>query len=191
MNGRLYRSRRDRMLAGVAGGLAEMWDADPSLVRIVWALLVLFTGGLALIVYIVMAIVVPEEDEASYDRYGVPPAGSTGAGTAPGASAPEGTGPDAQAWAAANAANEAHWAERRAAREARRAARGSGRGSTNGPLIGGVLLILVGAFFLVRELLPTIDFDWLWPLVLVGLGVLLLVSAIRRDDGRGGPGGTA
>jgi phage shock protein C len=36
VNGRLYRSRRDRMLAGVAGGLAEMWDADPSLVRIVW-----------------------------------------------------------------------------------------------------------------------------------------------------------
>ena len=39
MNDRLYRSRTDRMLAGVAGGLAEMWDADPSLVRIVWALL--------------------------------------------------------------------------------------------------------------------------------------------------------
>ena len=34
MNERLYRSREDRMLAGVAGGLAEIWDADPSLVRI-------------------------------------------------------------------------------------------------------------------------------------------------------------
>ena len=36
---RLYRSREDRMLAGVAGGVAETLDADPSLVRIVWALL--------------------------------------------------------------------------------------------------------------------------------------------------------
>src|SRR5919108_4897150 len=63
MGDRLYRSRRDRMIAGVAGGLAEMWDADPSLVRIIWALLVVFTGGIALLVYIVMAIVVPEEDE--------------------------------------------------------------------------------------------------------------------------------
>jgi phage shock protein C len=63
MGYRLYRSRRDRMLAGVAGGLAEMWGADPSLVRIIWALLVLFTGGVALLVYIVMAIVVPEEDQ--------------------------------------------------------------------------------------------------------------------------------
>ena len=57
---RLYRSRDDRMLAGVAGGLAELWDADPSLVRIIWALLVFFTGGIAFLVYIVMAIVVPE-----------------------------------------------------------------------------------------------------------------------------------
>jgi phage shock protein PspC (stress-responsive transcriptional regulator) len=62
MGYRLYRSRRDRMLAGVAGGLAEMWGADPALVRIIWALLVVFTGGIALLVYIVMAIVVPEED---------------------------------------------------------------------------------------------------------------------------------
>ena len=56
---RLYRSRHDRMLAGVAGGLAEMWGADPSLVRVIWALLVIFTGGLAFLVYIVMALVVP------------------------------------------------------------------------------------------------------------------------------------
>ena len=58
---RLYRSRDDRMLAGVAGGLAQMWGADPSLVRVIWALLAIFTGGLAFIVYIVMALVIPEE----------------------------------------------------------------------------------------------------------------------------------
>ena len=61
MGTRLYRSRDDRMLAGVAGGLAEIWDADPSLVRILWAILVPLTGGIALVVYVVMAIVVPEE----------------------------------------------------------------------------------------------------------------------------------
>ena len=50
MTDRLYRSSDDRMLAGVAGGLADMWDADPSLIRIVWAVLVILTGGLALLV---------------------------------------------------------------------------------------------------------------------------------------------
>jgi phage shock protein PspC (stress-responsive transcriptional regulator) len=77
MGYRLYRSRRDRMLAGVAGGLAEMWGADPSLVRIIWALLVVFTGGIALLVYIVMAIVVPEEDEV-FGPGGVPPRPAAG-----------------------------------------------------------------------------------------------------------------
>ena len=60
MTDRLYRSPDDRMLTGVAGGLAEMLDFDPSIIRIVWAVLIVLTGGLALLVYIVMAIVVPE-----------------------------------------------------------------------------------------------------------------------------------
>ena len=42
-----------------------MLDADPSLIRIVWAVLVVLTGGLALLVYIVMAIVVPERPRAT------------------------------------------------------------------------------------------------------------------------------
>ena len=73
MNDRLYRSRDDRMLAGVAGGLAEYWDADPSLIRIIWALLVLLTGGVALVIYIVMAFVVPDEDALTYAMPATPP----------------------------------------------------------------------------------------------------------------------
>src|SRR3954452_22748346 len=64
----LYRSRNDRMLAGVAGGVAEMLALDPSLVRIVWALLVVLTGGIALVLYIIMAFVVPEAPDDYVDR---------------------------------------------------------------------------------------------------------------------------
>jgi len=161
---RLYRSRDDRMLAGVAGGLAELWGADPSLVRVIWALLVVFTGGVALIVYIVMALVVPEEP--------VNPATQT---------PPPGAGPD---WVPPPDAQ----AARRAAREARAAARQAAGGDRSsfpaGAVLGGFLIIL-GGFFLAREFLPNIDFDWFWPLVLVGLGVLLVVSAVRRPSDPG------
>ena len=61
MDDRLYRSRTDRMLAGVAGGLAERLDVDPSLVRVVWAVSMPLTGFLTLLIYIVMALVVPDE----------------------------------------------------------------------------------------------------------------------------------
>ena len=60
MRSRLYRSRSDRMLFGVAGGMADWLDLDPSLVRLVWALLVL-AGGVGLLLYVVAAIVIPEE----------------------------------------------------------------------------------------------------------------------------------
>src|SRR5689334_4024781 len=56
---RLYRSPDDRIVAGVAGGMAEAWDLDPALVRVGWAFLILVTGGLFLLLYVVMALVVP------------------------------------------------------------------------------------------------------------------------------------
>ncbi|MBA3875721.1 MAG: hypothetical protein C0498_02085 [Anaerolinea sp.] len=62
MRDRLYRSRDERVLFGVAGGVAEWLDVDPALVRIVFALLVL-TAGVGLLLYIIMALVVPEEPE--------------------------------------------------------------------------------------------------------------------------------
>lgn len=55
---KLYRSRDERMLAGVCGGLAEYFHIDPSLVRLFFVLF-FFLGGSALLVYIVMWLIVP------------------------------------------------------------------------------------------------------------------------------------
>jgi len=57
---RLYRSREDRMVAGVCGGLGEYLGIDPTIVRLIFALTFLFAGG-GLVIYIVMALLVPEE----------------------------------------------------------------------------------------------------------------------------------
>jgi phage shock protein C len=183
MDYRLYRSRRDRMLAGVAGGLAEMWGADPSLVRIIWALLVIFTGGIALLVYIVMAIVVPEEDDVYPVTTPTPEAGHPTRSTLAGETASSlpltETGDPALTAQAAQQARE----EARAARAAARAERGGGM--SPGLLFGG-FLVLLGVFFLVREYLPQIDFDWFWPLILVVLGVLLVMTAMGRGPRSGG-----
>ena len=59
MNRRLYRSSRERVISGVAGGVAEYFDIDPSIVRIAWVLLAIITGGVFLILYGVMWLVVP------------------------------------------------------------------------------------------------------------------------------------
>lgn len=54
----LMRSRDDRVVAGVAGGIAEHFGLDPTLVRVAWALTLLF-GGLGLLAYVVLWIVLP------------------------------------------------------------------------------------------------------------------------------------
>ena len=94
MNGRLYRSRDERILAGVAGGLAEQFNVDPSLVRIVWLVLAIATAGVAVFFYVVMAFIVPSEPagddrwSAWQDRAGAGPPSKPGASTADGPSGP-------------------------------------------------------------------------------------------------------
>ena len=60
MNKRLYRSRKDRMIGGVAAGLADYFDIDPTLVRVLFVV-ALFLGGSSILAYIILWIVVPEE----------------------------------------------------------------------------------------------------------------------------------
>ncbi|WP_133131134.1 PspC domain-containing protein [Legionella yabuuchiae] len=59
---RLYRSRDERMIAGVCGGLAHYMNTDPTWVRLAF-LLFLLLGGSALLIYLVMWLVVPLEPE--------------------------------------------------------------------------------------------------------------------------------
>ena len=62
MKKRLYRSKTDRKIAGVCGGLAEYFNLDPTIIRVIWAVLTLFYGT-GLLIYLIMAVVVPEKPE--------------------------------------------------------------------------------------------------------------------------------
>ena len=192
MHERLYRSRDDRMLFGVAGGMADWLDVDPAIVRIVWALLI-FAAGAGFLLYIVAAIVIPEEPLERADvpvaMPDAPPptdaALATGgqaasSGAMPGAgSAPP---PAGAAMPAAGAMAGTAYPSRRAAREARRAERrlARGRREGNGVVILGVILIAVGGWLLARMYLPFFDDRLVGPVVLLIIGVLLVVSALNR-----------
>jgi phage shock protein C len=58
---RLYRSRKDRILGGVCGGLGDHIDVDPTIIRVVWAVVSLLTIGTGLLAYIIAWILIPEE----------------------------------------------------------------------------------------------------------------------------------
>jgi len=161
---RLYRSRDDRMIAGVAGGVAEMLDADPSIIRIVWALLAFVTGGIGLLVYIVMWIVVPKRPE------GMPVAPPPAAAGTPGASEPVPQG----GWQAPDGSTAQLAATPSTTGPTRRDPADRARGG----LILGLVLIVVGGAFLIRQLIPTLDLSLWWPIAAIGLGILLVILAL-------------
>jgi phage shock protein C len=159
MNRRLYRSVVDRRIGGVAAGTATYFDIDPSISRVLWLLLALFSGGLFVIVYLVMWAAVPEEP---YPAAGAsPPAAASPSleasvdepaaegSTAPGASAPPAAGAGSR---------------------------------PDGRLVLGAILILIGVWFLADRFLPWLDWDLVWPVGLVVIGILILATALRRSS---------
>jgi phage shock protein C len=124
MQRRLYRSTTDKYIGGVCGGLAEYFNVDPALVRIIFALM-LFASGFGLLAYIVLWIAVRHRP------------------------ASEPIQPETQVRPV--------W----------------------GRYLPGALLIFLGLIFLVHENWRWFDLDFyferFWPLLLVGLGLLLVL----------------
>ena len=192
---RLYRSRTDRVLTGIAGGMAEYLEVDPTIVRILWVLATIFTGGLVLLLYIVLAFVIPVNPfqggrvpagawgpgyagagapaQAAWGQPGAAPAASGATGT-PGAAYATGyAAGGAPAW---TPAWNAEYEESRAARVER-----PGRAG----LIIGTVLIVFGVIALADVVIP----GWLSgalviPGLFVALGVGLLVASLRGSSDR-------
>ncbi|HET7726487.1 MAG TPA: PspC domain-containing protein [Candidatus Limnocylindrales bacterium] len=157
---RIYRSRRDRVLAGVAGGLAERYGADVSVIRVAWVILAFVSGGLFALVYLVMALVVPEAPEG---MPATPPTG--GAWQGPSDSTGGAWTPGAGSWSPAPTPR-------------------SPDAGRNTSIAIGIGLILLGAWFLLdRYLAIRIDWDLVWPVIVIGLGAVLIAAAIRRGAG--------
>jgi phage shock protein C len=58
---RLLRSKKDRIVAGVCGGIGNYLNTDPTVIRLVWALCTLVSMGIGIIAYIAAWLIIPEE----------------------------------------------------------------------------------------------------------------------------------
>lgn len=150
MSERLYRSRTDRVFAGVCGGLAERLNVDPSLIRIAWVVLALATAVVPFVVlYVVMALVVPERPAG---EEGQTPSGGEEGATPPGGEVPAGGG--------------------------RSSARATG--DDLALLLGAALVVIGLVFLVDRWFWIRIDWGLVWPAALVVIGLLLVLQALRR-----------
>jgi phage shock protein PspC (stress-responsive transcriptional regulator) len=175
---RLYRSPTDRVIAGVAGGLATWLSIDPSLIRIAWVLLAIFTGGVFLLVYFVMMIVVPLPPAGWIPRprdagpWGPPPGADPAQGWAPGG----GPGP---AQDPSTPAAPGGWTTPPPSWPAPPSGWSGPQAAGNVGLVAGGVLVLLGAWFLVDDYVR-IDWNLLWPVAVIVLGGLLIAGAVWR-----------
>lgn len=190
MEKKLYRSRTDRMVAGVCGGLAEYFDLDPTIVRVAVVLVALLTQGGIFLAYLVMAIVVPEEPLSAADAASTttgPSAGQMPATTVEGIVMPDNETP---VTVETNATLEAvpvppatpgptvapasepapAWTAAPAAPAEHHRPRGIG---------WGVILILLGLVLLAQQF-TTIDVWRFWPVVIIALGISAIIKGVRR-----------
>lgn len=161
MEHRLYRSRRDRVISGVCGGIADYFDIDPTVVRLIAVALAIASFGTAAIAYLVMAIVVPEEPLGIFEGSGssvaetpeaptqVQPYPEPGSPPAPPPPTPpsypsEGGQPPS-----------AHHPRR-------------------GGIWFGIVLVIIGALLLASQFAPGLDLWRLWPLIIVIIGIRIL-----------------
>ncbi len=69
MNQQLMKSANDRIISGVCSGIAETYNLDVGLVRFLTVLLFVFTGGTVLLIYIVLALVLPTRSEGAQVKH--------------------------------------------------------------------------------------------------------------------------
>ena len=73
MNNKFYKMRRNRMISGVLAGLSDKWNFDVTLVRFLFAIFTVANFGLGVIIYIILASVMPTKEEIEAEMYGTGP----------------------------------------------------------------------------------------------------------------------
>jgi phage shock protein C len=58
---RLYRSKKERMIGGVCGGIAEYLKTDPTIIRLIWVLLTIISVGAGIVGYLIAWLIIPEK----------------------------------------------------------------------------------------------------------------------------------
>jgi phage shock protein PspC (stress-responsive transcriptional regulator) len=137
---RLFRSETDKMIGGVAGGIAKYLDIDSVIIRLFF-LILLFGAGSGFLIYILLWIILPSENSIQTVSKGVV---------------------------------DENIAEVKSQAEKIVGDIESGE-NKNGRLVIGGLVIILGVFIFLRMLGWDVDFNWMWPWVIIAFGVVLIV----------------
>ncbi len=145
------------MIAGVSGGIAEYFDIDSTLVRLLTVLVVLL-GGAGVVAYIIAWIVIPKNpeqisDEVFEERENIKEKIKKGT---------------------KNVIEEVkvHFESEEP----------SHKSEKNRRILGGIIVIAIGLIFLLNSLLPWVGWGRLWPVILIAVGITIMIQAFKKKD---------
>jgi len=161
------------MIAGVCGGLAKYFDIDPTIVRVLFVVSI-FIGGGGILAYIILWIVVPEEQiifqSAGQDS-------QTHQSNFNSEKSNSNTNQESSKFDSSNFSAEMNKKVNEATKEINKIV---DEARSNKKVFGGTILILLGILFLLDNMFPHFDFGDYWPIILIALGVGIIIKASRN-----------
>ncbi|MBA7592256.1 hypothetical protein ES708_34434 [subsurface metagenome] len=145
------------MIAGVSGGIAEYFDIDSTLVRLLTVLVVLL-GGAGVVAYIIAWIVIPKNpeqisDEVFEERENIKEKIKKGT-------------KNVIEEVKVHFESEEH----------------SHKSEKNRRILGGIIVIAIGLIFLLNSLFPWVGWGRLWPVILIAVGMTIMIQAFKKKD---------
>ena len=185
MEKKLFRNEHDKMIAGVASGLADYMQVEVTIIRLLFALSAIFMAGGGLVAYIIMWIIVPVNNDPNlrYSKFNdyynknnpnTPPFGSNPFAGPAGAGNPNWSQPvgDTQKTPFETQPEFNQF-----------------RCNDSGRTVAGLLMLVIGCFFLMHNLniIPewfTVSnfFRFMWPVVFIALGIAIIAKSKRKNE---------
>lgn len=158
---KLYRSKENKIIAGVCGGIAEYFNIDPIWIRLAMVLL-FFADGIGLIIYVLAWILVPRnpKQKRSPDTHAEIAAKRVHATLKNGYDNHEGN----------NHKGCKHLSKNK----------GNIECCSRGTILLGVVFIVLGGAFLMKNLFSWFSFHYVWPVLLIGIGVYFLMRGAEK-----------
>ncbi|MEJ6950639.1 PspC domain-containing protein [Natronospora cellulosivora (SeqCode)] len=155
---KIYRSRDDKIIAGVCGGIAEYFDIDSTIVRLVFLLFLLSPNGVGILAYIIPWIIIPEKSFSGSNK-------------------------DSHNNVNEEQVLEGEIVDDPSVQESKSEKNSSeSKNNEKKHAIIGIILIAFGSLFLIDHWLPRFRREIFWPILLVALGVYLLLKGVKGDE---------
>lgn len=166
---KIYRSRDDRMLGGVCGGVANYFGIDSTIVRLI-GIVLLFAEGFGVLLYIISWVIIPEDLSI----------GGKNRRNRDGSIDVDGYSQNSDNTQNNNSEND--FDNKKKFNKDRDLNPDDTEKNDKRQKTIGIILVALGSFFLINNWVPFFRWERFWPLIFIGFGIVLILKGVRDNE---------